>query len=121
MACLVNSDRFLLISGQKAYFFEQIEYYKRELIRLETLYNKFHFKKKFYKDKYIEKDNEVNSITSRFENEILELRKLALIDKNHIAVNTEVDYYGFNKMLMNHESVQNAKRAVSHIIFIFLV
>ena len=96
-----------MASGQKQYFFEQIDYYKREINRVETLYNKFHYKKKFYKDKFLESQLNSNNIINNYTRELNELRKLQHVDKNHIGVETDIDYYGYNKILMNIQKVMH--------------
>jgi hypothetical protein len=42
---LINADRFLLLSGQRTYFYEQKIYYMKEIERLSEIYQKAYHKK----------------------------------------------------------------------------
>ncbi len=118
LICLINSDRFLLASGQKNYFFQQREHLQSEIDRLQTLYYKFHFKKNMYKDKWIESQNESNALIVKYTTQIEEFKRIVSVEKNHISVNTDIDLYQFNKIIMNHESVKKTKKAVLILILI---
>ena len=47
-AVLVNSDRFLIITGQRNYFFQQKENYKNEIVTLSNIINRNNIEKKNY-------------------------------------------------------------------------
>jgi len=76
LACLVNADSFLLISGQRSYFFEQKIYYLREIARLEKLYTKFRIKKHDYKRQWLDKCLEFDHMVNKMKNKIEELNTI---------------------------------------------
>jgi len=76
LACLVNADIFLLISGQRSYFFEQKIYYLKEISRLEKLYNKFRIKKHDYKNRWLDKCLEFNDMVNKMKIQIAELNAI---------------------------------------------
>ena len=55
---LINADRFIMISGQRGYFYEQKEFLSLEIERLNNLYKKNYYKKREWKKKYNDSNNE---------------------------------------------------------------
>lgn len=79
---LINLERFQLISGQKNFLTQQRQKLALEVDRLNILYKKNYFKKKDWKQKYIEKDKEIKSLINRYENEIQKYQKRVKIMNN---------------------------------------
>jgi hypothetical protein len=72
---LINSDRFLLLSGQRSYFYEQKEFYTAEIERLNNLYQKAYFKKTGYKKKWRATVDQMDDLRLRMEQELAILRE----------------------------------------------
>jgi hypothetical protein len=71
---LVNSDRFLIVSGQRNYFYSQKQFYLNEIDRLNELYQKVYFKKRDYKKKMQESQTEMKRSIELLEKELKNLR-----------------------------------------------
>jgi hypothetical protein len=67
---LVNADRFLLVSGQRGYFYEQKKNLMIEIERLNDLYKSYYYKKKEWKKKYIDKEEENVKKVNKLEQEL---------------------------------------------------
>ena len=109
LACLVNADKFLLISGQRSYFFEQKNFYLKEISRLEKLYNKFRFKKQTYKQKWMDKTDDYNHMVNRLEKQVENLKIMIYANKSTQMTQTNIDQVTFDKIIKNHESVKAYK------------
>lgn len=72
---IVNTDRFLLVSGQRNYFYEQKDYYLDEIQRLKELFEKNKHKKHEYKMKCKEIQTNMDSLELRLENDIKYFRE----------------------------------------------
>jgi hypothetical protein len=114
MHCLVNADIFLLISGQRGYFFEQRLYFQNEINRLQELYQKYAFKKKKWKDEYTMLRHNSDRTINRLELEINKQLKLLTKDKKTILTQTEVDCYEYNKMQRDYDNVNKYKNLVQN-------
>lgn len=108
----MNVDRFLIISGQRNFLTEQKQHFIREVDRLTALYKKFYYKKRIWKNKFLDKQKEANNIVQRFEKEIQKYQEKELIEKVSEEVQTDMDWYSLNKMIKNHETVTFFKRIV---------
>lgn len=71
---LVNTDRYLLLSGQRNYFYHQKEFYLNEIKRITEIYDRCHFKKKNYKKRLVEIKENMDLEISRLEKEVQYLR-----------------------------------------------
>ena len=58
---LINADRFIMISGQRGYFYEQKEFLSLEIERLNNLYKKNYYKKREWKKKYNDSHSKLSS------------------------------------------------------------
>lgn len=67
---LINADRFLLVSGQRFYFYEQKKNLQSEIERLNELYKKYYYKKKKQKVDVAEMKEKLAKSISRYESEI---------------------------------------------------
>ena len=74
-AFIINADRFLLASGQRGYFYEQKRTLSIEIERLNNLYKNYYYKKKTWKKKYIDKEEENVNRFIKLENEITAYKK----------------------------------------------
>lgn len=106
---LANSDLFLLLSGQRSYFYDQKEFYLQEIDKLKKHLNEVIEDKENYKIKYYKFEEETKKSFDRMSNEIIKLRSMVAVDNRTIGVQTEIDYYGFNLMLKNHENANYSK------------
>jgi hypothetical protein len=107
---LVNADKFLLVSGQRNYFFDQKAYYQSEIDRLTKMYQKHYYKKRNFKKQVIDLKEELGKEKYRLENEIKFLREKLIWEKHDLAVQTDIDINYINKMQKNHEIVIYQKR-----------
>ena len=71
---LINADRFLLVSGQRFYFYEQKKHYQSEIERLNELYKKYYYKKKKQKVELLEIKEKMTKTVNKYENEIASYR-----------------------------------------------
>ena len=71
---LINADRFLLVSNQRNYFYEQKHFYQSEIERLTGLFQKAYHKKKSYKVRLDEKEMEIIKRVEPLNKEIQFLR-----------------------------------------------
>jgi Tfp pilus assembly protein PilO len=67
---LINADRYLLVSGQRFYFYEQKKSLQSEIERLNELYKKYYYKKKMQKVDLAELKEKMAKMVSRYESEI---------------------------------------------------
>ncbi len=72
---LFNTDRFLLASGHRNYFYQQKDYYTGELDRISDLFNKSRYREIDLSKKYKEVKENMQYETERFEKEIRFLRE----------------------------------------------
>ena len=72
---LINLDRFQVISGQKNFIIQQKKNFNSEIERLSTLYKHNYFKKKEWKQKHKEKENEIKNMIIKFEKDIKKYRE----------------------------------------------
>ena len=115
MNCLVNADVFLMISGQRSYFFEQRLHFQREIDRLYALYQKFRHKKYNMKYKYDQLQIETGATINRLELELKRQIEKNNYDRKHILVQTDIDCYQFNKMQRDFDNVTLYKNLVLYI------
>lgn len=107
---LANSDIFLILSGQRSYFYDQKEYYLNEIEKLKKQYTYIFEEKRNIQLKYFETDLQLKISTERMSNEIEELRKMIMTDYKVGETQTEIDYYEFNLMKKNHDNVMYASK-----------
>lgn len=67
---LINADRFLLLSGQRFYFYEQKKYLQAEIDRLNELYKKYYYKKKNQKEQILKLKEEITKSIGKYEMEL---------------------------------------------------
>lgn len=72
---MVNADRYLIISGQRTYFYDQKQYYLNEIDRLTKIFEKAYFKKRKYKSKSEDLEKDILKFTSKYDADIEYLRK----------------------------------------------
>ena len=66
----MNSDRFLIASGQRSFHLEKTTTLENEVERLRILYKKNYFKRKEWKKKFKEKEEEMTKILNKLEKEL---------------------------------------------------
>ena len=110
---VLNSDILLTLSGQRNYFYDTKKFYINETRRITELLNHQQMRKKFYKN--LLKKHSIN-----YENEKRELKQnidflKAKMDvsKNDILIQTDIDYYKFNKLIKNNNIIIMNKRLTS--------
>jgi len=69
-ACLINSERFLLLSGQSSYFSEQKAFLQKEINRLQELYNTVNYKLKDATTRRIELEMELSNVDLKYRQKI---------------------------------------------------
>ncbi len=72
---MINADRFLMISGQRGYFYEQKNFFQQEVERLNEMFKKNYYKRQKWKNKYYELNNELIQTKNKLEKEIESLRE----------------------------------------------
>jgi len=112
MNCLVNADVFLMISGQRSYFFEQRLHFQHEIDRLYALYQKFRIKKYNWKTKYdqLHQDNEMT--INRLELELKRQIEKNNYNRRNFMTQTDIDCYHFAKMQRDYDNVSIYKNLV---------
>ena len=110
---VLNSDILLTLSGQRNYFYDTKKFYINETRRITELLNHQQMRKKFYKN--LLKKHSIN-----YENEKRELKQnidflKAKMDvsKNDILIQTDIDYFKFNKLIKNNNIIIMNKRLTS--------
>ena len=76
---LVNADKFLLLSGQRNYFYHQKEFYTKEIERITDLFEKIRYKKIAYKKRFIEIKDNMDREVERLEKDIEYFREKVII------------------------------------------
>lgn len=106
---LVIADIYLLLSGQKNYFFNQKIYYINEIERLTQMYQRQHARKREYK-KLLTSIKETRDRTEKMLNdEIRYLRDKITVGKEHIDCQTDIDYYQMNNIIRSSSSTNYYK------------
>lgn len=76
---LINADRFLLVSGQRSYFYQQKDNYIFQIEKTRELFEKCRVKKKHFKKINKEIKALMSSEAVRFEKEISFLREKVIL------------------------------------------
>lgn len=107
---LVNSDIYLLLSGQRNYFYEQKQYYINEIDNLKANYIKVSDEKTElgYKLNSLLKENGLT--LDRLNNEILNYKSLLGVNQQSNYTQTDIDLYQFNAMKKNHDNAMYANK-----------
>jgi hypothetical protein len=87
---IVNADRFLIVSGQRNYFYEQKDYYLEEIPRLRGLYEKNKLKKNEYKRNCKDIQSNMDNLVERLENDIMFLREKVTFISFNLLINYKV-------------------------------
>ena len=77
---LINSDRFLIASGQRTFYSDKNSVLQLEVERLNSLYKSNYFKKKEWKKKFIEKEKDMEKTVNKLEKELENYRKKVMFD-----------------------------------------
>jgi hypothetical protein len=109
-AMLINSDKFLIASGQRNYFFEQKQYYMREIERLGLMFEKKNFKKTHYKKNMKELEIKFETEKMRYEKELTFLRDRLSCDRRDFSTQSEIDSTVLRRMEINNDLVVYQKR-----------
>lgn len=102
---LANSQRFLLISSQSDYYEEQKAFMISEIQRLRGLFEEASQETIAEKNKAKDEIGYLNKQIIGLQNQIIDLKNKLRVETNSIAVQTEVDFVKFNKMLRDHETL----------------
>lgn len=86
----MNTDRFLIVSGQRNYFYQQKDYYIGEIDRITDLFEKSRYKEIDSARKYKEIKENMDHEVERYEKEIKFLRE-KVIFLNNFKINLRVD------------------------------
>lgn len=113
---LINSDRFLISSNQRSYFYDQKAYYLQETARLQSLYEKAYYKKREYKKNFKTLKESHEDIIRKFEREIMYLKQKLYSDKKDIGIQTDIDCTQYLLMQRNHELVTYQHKLVNSYI-----
>jgi hypothetical protein len=108
---LINSDRFLILSGQRSFYTEKSTILQREIERLNDLYKENYFKKKEYKKKFLDKEIQMVKVVGKLEKELEIYRakvndhftqeRMETIDS---SCQTDLERTIINKMEMTYEN-----------------
>jgi hypothetical protein len=107
---LANSDAYLLLSGQRSYFYTQKEFYLTEIDKYKKMHtNLVEERDLLKKDKeFSEQEYQIN--LQRMDQEIKKLRSLLGSDIKTSQTQTDIDYYHFNLMQKNHDNAMYSKK-----------
>jgi hypothetical protein len=117
---LVNADVFLLISGQRNYFYDQKVYFMNEIERLQQLFQKNKNKKREWKKKFQESELYSRNSVIKLENELFLYREKENSIKSECIIQTEIDNNKMNKLIKNHESIVLYKNLNSNRLINFI-
>ena len=117
---IVNADRYLLVSGQRNYFYDQKIYYTSEIERLTALYQKHYYKKRELKKTLVQLKEDFSQQKIRLEKDLGFLREKLAWDRKDAEVQTDVELHTFKKMVLNHEIVVFQKRMTSNKLIHFI-
>ena len=112
MHCLINADIYLLISGQRTYFFDQRRHFMDEIERLTKLYTKYKAKKYEWKQKYVDQGEIFQGTVARLETEISHLREMSYYERANKDTQTDIDFRVFNQMQRDYDNVTVYKKLV---------
>lgn len=107
---VANADMFLLLSGQRKYFFDQKEYYINETDRVTKLNVKFSKEIERLNQVIRLSKNELEESNLRHQREVEELRKRFSTSFSIKEVQTDLNSYGINTLIKNNENYLNLKK-----------
>ena len=117
---ILNSDIYLILSGQRNYFFEQKKFYVQENRRLAGLVNHKQMRKKYYKDLLKENDLKFQKEKAQLEEDITFLRDKLSCDKEDKEIQTECDLMKYNKLIKNNDLIIIHKRLTQNKLISFV-
>ena len=107
---ILNSDMYLILSGQRGYFYEQKKFYLSENRRLANVVNQKQMRKKYYKELLQEHKILYQREKDKHEEDVNFLRDRLACVKEEREAQTDVDIYKFNKLLKNNDLILIHKR-----------
>ena len=107
---ILNSDMYLILSGQRGYFYEQKKFYLSENRRLANVVNQKQMRKKYYKELLKEHKILFQKEKDKHEEDVNFLRDKLSCVKEEKETQTDVDLYKFNKLLKNNDLILIHKR-----------
>ncbi len=75
---MVNTDRYLLASGHRNYFYQQKDYYLNEIKRITEMFEKANYKKIIHKKKIADLTEQMQREVNRLEKDIKYFREKVL-------------------------------------------
>ncbi len=118
---LVNSDRFLIASGHIGYLHDQKIQLANENERLNNLSTKNYNKKKEWKNRYFQNEEEykrkmlkLETELSNYKNKVLSIFTQDVIYRIDNGSQTDIDVIQMKRIIMNHESVNFFKIQVKN-------
>ena len=109
---LINADIFMFLSGHRKYFYEQKEYYLREVEKLREKVHLATSDKKTYLEQYNILKYESNKKINDLNEQIREYRENIFKEKKQTSVQTDIDLKEFGKIEHHHFSFVNKKNEV---------
>lgn len=76
---LINVERFVVVSGQKNFLMEQKQHLNDEVARLNILYKKNYYRKREWKARFAEKQQEILNMIKKYESEILKYQERVML------------------------------------------
>jgi hypothetical protein len=105
LSILINADVYLIISGQKNYFFDQKTYFISEIERLNKLFKKTLISKNKWKNRFREADSANTNRIFILEKELFNYREKSVVEKVDTLIQTDIDTLKMNKLIKNSESI----------------
>ena len=107
---VANADIFLLLSGQRKYFFDQKEYYRNEIDKITNSNCKLIKESDELKSILCEKTEEIFTLNKKYQVKIDELRAKLSVDKICNEVQTEINLISMNEILKNNNNYLDLKK-----------
>ena len=103
---LINVERFLIMSGQRKYYFDQKKYYINQINKLQELNTNSLSKIKENEDKYKKLYKEYFDYRQKADKEISEYIKSLKINKENASTQTLIDSFEFYNIEKNIEGIK---------------
>ena len=110
IAALINSDIFLVLSGQRNYFYDQKAYYLNEISRLQELYTNCNNLINDLRSQSRDKEMELDHLRSKLESELYEYKQRDATARFEKGTQTEISKLKFKIMEKNHSTIELSKK-----------
>lgn len=104
------SDIYIILSGQRKYFFDQKDYYLGEISKVTKSNLSLMEEIDETKLKYRQVIEDIENVKRKNNEEMLELRAKIMVDKTSTECQTNIDYLNFNFLVKNNDSYLDLKK-----------